>query len=80
MVVPQNDLAYLGPAGTYTEEAAMIWNPNADLFPVKSIPDVARSVTSNESREGIVPIENSIEGGVTYTLDCLLYTSPSPRD
>ena len=75
MVVPQNDLAYLGPAGTYTEEAAMIWNPNAALFPVKSIPDVARSVASNESKEGIVPIENSIEGGVTYTLDLLIHES-----
>ena len=75
MVVLQNHLAYLGPAGTYTEEAALIWNPKADLFPVQSIPDVARSVTSNESQEGVVPIENSIEGGVTYTLDLLIHES-----
>ncbi len=75
MCLPQKDLAYLGPEGTYTEEAARIWNPSAGLLPVKSIPDVARVVSDNEASQGIVPIENSIEGGVTYTQDLLIHES-----
>ncbi|MDP6050639.1 MAG: prephenate dehydratase, partial [SAR202 cluster bacterium] len=55
--------------------AARIWNPSAGLLPVKSIPDVARVVSDNEASEGIVPIENSIEGGVTYTQDLLIHES-----
>ena len=75
MCLCKKDLAYLGPEGTYTEEAARIWNPDANLLPVESIPDVARVVSDSKAHEGIVPIENSIEGGVTYTLDLLIHES-----
>ena len=75
MCLNKKDLAYLGPEGTYTEEAARIWNPNGSLLPADSIPDVARLVSDMRASEGVVPIENSIEGGVTYTLDLLIHES-----
>jgi len=68
-------VAYLGPAGTYSEQAAREWADNATLVPVESIPAVANSVSVGLADEGIVPIENSIEGGVTFTLDLLIHDS-----
>jgi len=68
-------IAYLGPAGTYSEQAAREWIEKAILIPVESIPAVANAVSSGIADEGIVPIENSIEGGVTFTLDLLIHDS-----
>ena len=68
-------IAYLGPAGTYSEQAAREWIEKATLIPVESIPAVANAVSSGIADEGIVPIENSIEGGVTFTLDLLIQDS-----
>ena len=68
-------LAYLGPQGTYSEQAARDWDSDAILVPVDSIPSVASSVVSGDADEGVVPIENSIEGGVTFTLDLLIHDS-----
>lgn len=68
-------VAYLGPAGTYSEQAAREWIVKANLIPVESIPAVAQAVSSGVADEGIVPIENSIEGGVTFTLDLLIHES-----
>ena len=68
-------IAYLGPPGTYSEQAAKQWNDVDELLPVESIPAVAKSVEEGESYQGVVPIENSIEGGVTFTLDLLIHDS-----
>lgn len=68
-------IAYLGPPGTYSEQAARQWNNVDELLSVESIPAVAKSVEEGESYQGIVPIENSIEGGVTFTLDLLIHDS-----
>ena len=68
-------LAYLGPQGTYSEQAARDWDSDAILVAVDSIPSVASSVVSGDADEGVVPIENSIEGGVTFTLDLLIHDS-----
>ena len=65
-------VAFLGPVGTFSEEAALRHDPNADLEPFPSIPAVAMSVASGIAEEGVVPIENSLEGSVTYTLDILI--------
>ena len=65
-------IAYLGPAGTFTEEAARQYNSKATLQPLPSIPGVALAVASNIAEEGVVPIENSLEGSVTDTLDILI--------
>ena len=68
-------VAYLGPPGTYSEQAAYDWNSEAILVPADSIPAVAASVVVGDADEGVVPIENSIEGGVTFTLDLLIHDS-----
>ena len=65
-------LAFLGPYGTYTEEAALLYDPGADLQPFPNITAVGTAVASGETEEGVVPIENSIEGSVNFTLDLLV--------
>ena len=68
-------IAYLGPPGTFTEEAALLYDETAQLIPFPSIPAVAVAVDSGMAEEGVVPIENSIEGSVTDTLDLLIHES-----
>ena len=68
-------LAFLGPAGTYTEEAALSHDLEATLLPFASIPAVAAAVESGMADRGVVPIENSLEGSVTHTLDLLIHES-----
>ena len=68
-------IGYLGPPGTFSEEALIAWI-GADqasrerAYP--SIPACFAAVASGEVREAIVPIENAIEGGVSQTLDQLI--------
>jgi prephenate dehydratase len=66
-------IAYLGPAGTFTEMAAGLL-PHADkaqLIPVASVTDAIDQVLSGAADRAVVPIENSIEGGVSATSDAL---------
>ncbi len=65
-------LAYFGPAGTYTEEAAVLYDPDADLQAFRTIAAVGQAVVSGVTDKGVVPIENSLEGSVTFTLDLLI--------
>ena len=68
-------IAYLGPPGTFTEEAALLYDPSAQLLPFASVAAVAAAVDSGMAEEGVVAIENSIEGSVTDTLDILIHES-----
>ncbi len=68
-------LAYLGPAGTNTEEAALRYDPHAQLRPVPTFSAVAAAVATGLADEGIVAIENSLEGSVPATLDLLIHES-----
>jgi prephenate dehydratase len=72
---PTRPLAFLGPEGTFSEEALLVNMPDAGLhpFPYPSIRDVLKAVQSGEAPLGIVPIENSIEGSVVVTLDSLAF-------
>ena len=65
-------IAYFGPAGTYTEEAAFQYDPQANLQPFPTIPAVGLAVSSSATDQGVVPIENSLEGAVNNTLDILI--------
>ncbi len=65
-------VAYLGPPGTFTEQAARKDNPQADLESFPSIQGVALAVASGIADEGVAPIENSLEGSVNDTLDILI--------
>ncbi|MGW8970302.1 prephenate dehydratase [Streptomyces platensis] len=62
---------YLGPEGTFTE-AALRTLPEAatrELTPMVSVPAALDAVRAGEAAAALVPIENSVEGGVTTTLD-----------
>ncbi len=68
-------IGYLGPAGTYTEQAALLYAPEAELRPYATISAVGEAVAAEELDSGVVPIENSLEGSVTFTLDLLIAQS-----
>jgi prephenate dehydratase len=68
-------VAFLGPHGTFTEEA-LLSQPDlaeGELVPIRSIPEVIAEVERGEADLGVVPIENSIEGSVNATLDTLAF-------
>ncbi|RJS80755.1 prephenate dehydratase [Methanophagales archaeon] len=69
-------IGILGPAGTFSEDAAELWlkGRNENLVEMKyyeTIFDVSESLLRKEVDYGIVPIENSLEGSVGETLDVL---------
>ncbi len=66
-------LAYLGPPGTFSEQAALTYDPNPDPRPAPSITAAARAVTKGDADYAIVPVENSLEGSVPETLDLLIH-------
>jgi chorismate mutase/prephenate dehydratase len=66
-------VAYLGPRGTYSEEAVRKqFGSQAEGEPCASIDEVFQRVESEGAGYGVVPIENSTEGGIGLTLDRLL--------
>ena len=68
-------IGYLGPAGTFTEEAALLYDGDGQLIPFSSISAVGAAVVTGMVEEGVVAIENSIGGSVTDTLDLLVHGS-----
>lgn len=71
----KKSIAYLGPPGTNTEQAALKYDPQAHLIPFPSVAAVASAVDTGIAIEGVVPIENSLEGSVNDTLDLLIHES-----
>lgn len=68
-------VSYLGPEATFTHIAAKAYfGKSATFIPQPSIRDVFQEVEKEKAHYGIVPVENSIEGAVNYTLD-LFYES-----
>ncbi len=69
-------IAYLGPEGTFTHAAAdRHFGESASKRSLPSIDDVFAEVESGRARFGVVPVENSTEGAVTITQECLMDTS-----
>lgn len=68
--------AYLGPAGTFTELALRQVKAaaNQEWKPVLSVADALAEVLSGKAFRAIVPVESSVEGGVSATLDALATT------
>jgi prephenate dehydratase len=64
-------IAYLGPAGTFTEQAARQLGADSELHPVASVTEAMDAVLAGQADRAVVPIENSIEGGVSATSDAL---------
>lgn len=66
-------IAYLGPEGTFSDQAARRrFGAQASYSPVRSIPDVFYEVDRRKAEYGMVPIENTTEGAVYYTLDTFM--------
>lgn len=65
-------VAYLGPAGTFSEKAAVKhFGLGAATLPCPTIDEVYRAVESNTADFGVVPVENSTEGAVGRSLDLM---------
>jgi prephenate dehydratase len=71
----KKSIAYLGPPGTNTEQAALKYDSQGHLIPFPSVSAVASAVDTGIAVEGVVPIENSLEGSVNDTLDLLIHES-----
>jgi prephenate dehydratase len=68
-------VAFLGPLGTFTEEA-LLTQPDlaeAELVPLRSFPEVLAAVDDGEVDLGFVALENSIEGTVRLVMDTLVF-------
>jgi chorismate mutase/prephenate dehydratase len=68
-------VAYLGPQGSFSEQAALAhFGQSVQKLPCASFDEVFRSVQAGQADVGMVPVENSTEGAVNRTLDLLLTT------
>lgn len=69
--MPQK-VAFLGPIGTYTHQAAQSrFGALSSYIPLTTIEAVFKELENKEAKFGVVPIENNTEGAVNITLDCL---------
>lgn len=69
------NVAYLGPPGTFTEEALLGWEglEYEAAIPFPTVEETILAVEDNLADKAVVPIENSLEGSVNATLDCLAF-------
>ena len=66
-------VAYLGPEATFTHEAALrSFGSSIELEPQITVAEVFARVERGDVQHGVVPVENSMEGAVTHTLDELM--------
>ena len=72
-------VAYLGPAGTFSEDAlrAAAGDAQVEPLPAPTIYDAIAAVGDGSAERALVPFENSIEGSVRATLDALAFDAPS---
>jgi chorismate mutase / prephenate dehydratase len=69
-------IAFLGPIGTYTEEAALKqFGEGRNAIVCGTIDEVFRTMEADQANYAVVPVENSTEGAVGLTLDLLLSSS-----
>ena len=68
-------VAYLGPRGTFSEDAltAAVGDEEIEPVPSASVYDAIIAVSNGDADRALVPFENSIEGAVTATLDTLAF-------
>ena len=66
-------VSYLGPAGTYTEEAAQFWFREGEtLDPKKTVNDAVMDVLSGDADFAVIPQENTLGGAVVNYVDTLI--------
>ncbi|MFF3670888.1 prephenate dehydratase [Microtetraspora malaysiensis] len=69
-------LAYLGPEGTFTEAAVRALAPDAERLPCANVGAALDAVRSGQADGAVVPLENSLEGGIIQTLDEFAWGQP----
>ncbi len=70
------DIAYLGPEGTFTQNAALKhFGHSVRTTSLDTIDEVFREVESGSCHYGVVPVENSTEGVINYTLDMFMQST-----
>jgi prephenate dehydratase len=65
-------IAYLGPEGTYTDEAAFLYAPGDERVPYSTLAEVVAAVESGEADQAVAPIENSLVGTILDIVDFLI--------
>ncbi|MPZ49063.1 MAG: prephenate dehydratase [Dehalococcoidia bacterium] len=65
-------VGFLQPPGTFGEEAALLYAPDAELVPLPSNGAIVVAVETGDVDEGVVPVENSLDGPINETLDGLI--------
>ena len=78
----KNQIAFLGPIGTYSDEAAHLFASHLgiaepELLECPSFNEVFDAVDRGRCEYGVVPVENSLEGSVTSTMDNFAFSSPA---
>lgn len=74
MTSPPAQISYLGPPRTFTHEATItLFGDGPNLLPLSDVPAVLKSVERGQASFGVVPIENSVYGEVTATMDALVF-------
>ncbi len=69
-------IAFLGPEGTFTHQAAIkFFGKGSKFIPLPSVESIFQAMENNEVDYGVVPIENSLEGTVGSTMDLLVETT-----
>ena len=90
MTDSSNIIAFQGVLGAYSHMACQAVKPEMEVLPCRSFEDMILAVQEGRAELAMVPVENSIAGRVAdihhllpgsgLYINCLLYTSPSPRD
>ena len=70
-------IAFLGPIGTYTDEASYLYAPSAERVPFASLGLVTSALEEGNVDEAVVPIENSLGGTVIEVVDFLITSKKS---
>src|SRR6186713_157924 len=68
--------AFLGPRGSFSEDAALLRTETDQLVAFSSFPALVSAVETGLADEAVLPIENSIEGSISTTLDLLIHETP----
>lgn len=66
-------IGFLGPVGTFGNEAALRWMPDGEYIPFSSHLEVLDAVRRGDVVQGIVAVENSIDGPVTDVMDDFIH-------
>jgi prephenate dehydratase len=74
-----NQIAFLGPIGTFGHEAAKMWRSEAVHIPFSSHLHILEAVEKGKIAEGIVAVENSIDGSVMDVLDYFIHNARRAR-